>query len=541
VIRPPPKVIAATALVAVLPGVAVWGLEAAGVLHSVVISVALGAALSLAICQLAARYWKRRADAADMLFGELMIWGWARRCWHERRLGETLAGLERLALTLEARDPYTHGHSRRVARYSSMIAKRMGLGAEEVARIRTAAAVHDVGKLKTPIAVLHKPGSLTDEEFELIKRHPADGAVMVAALGDERLTSIVLHHHERLDGSGYPHGLSGTEIPIGARIIAVADTFDAITSARSYRPARPHEQAVEIIDSEAGTKLDRGAVRAFESVYSGRRPLSAWIALSDLAERGLAWLASAGATTTARVIAIAAGTAALGGGVVAVQAPSGSRAAPGSELGATTVLHPASAAYAGSSGRPLGVSLCCGGALGLGTPSASGSRQAGPAGNLGPAASGHQLAAGQGPASPSGQGSAAGSNSGAASSGGAIQTGSGSASSSGGTAQGHDGGGGSGGAGGSGGSVGPVSTPSPPPVSVGVGSGNGSTNVGASVGRTSAGVAVSSGQSSGSPSVSVSAGSGSTGAQATVGVGTGPSVSVGVSVGGAKLGVSVGR
>src|SRR5690348_4668252 len=136
--------------------------------------------------------------------------------------------LTELAEALEAGDPYTRNHSRRVARYASMVAERLGLSAEEVDRIRTAAMVHDVGKVRTPIEVLHKPGRLTEEEYAIIKAHPVDGAHLVEALGDDRLTAIVRHHHERLDGRGYPDGLSGEEIPLGARIIAVADTFDAI-------------------------------------------------------------------------------------------------------------------------------------------------------------------------------------------------------------------------------------------------------------------------------------------------------------------------
>src|SRR5947209_6249323 len=105
--------------------------------------------------------------------------------------------LTQLAASLEASDPYTHGHSRRVARHAEMIAKRMGLADHDAAKVRTAAALHDVGKVNTPIAVLHKPVRLSKDEFELIKRHPVDGAQMVATLGDPELTAMVLHHHER--------------------------------------------------------------------------------------------------------------------------------------------------------------------------------------------------------------------------------------------------------------------------------------------------------------------------------------------------------
>jgi HD-GYP domain-containing protein (c-di-GMP phosphodiesterase class II) len=157
--------------------------------------------------------------------------------------------LSDLAAELEARDPYTHGHSRRVARHAVVIAMRMGVAERHVGTIRAAAALHDVGKINTPRAVLHKPGRLTDTELELIELHPVDGAEIVSTLGDPELTAMVRHHHERLDGTGYPDGLSGDEIPLGARIIAVADTFDAITSTRPYRPPRNHPAGVRALQA----------------------------------------------------------------------------------------------------------------------------------------------------------------------------------------------------------------------------------------------------------------------------------------------------
>ena len=193
--------------------------------------------------------------------------------------------LERLVSDIETRDPYLHGHSRRVARHSWMIARRMGLPRTEVARVRTAAAIHDVGKIKTPKAILHKPDRLTDEEYEIVKLHPGEGGQMASALGDEQLASIVRHHHERIDGSGYPDGLSGADIPLGARIIAVADTFDAITSTRAYRAARPHKAAIDILRGEAGTRLDPVVVKAFCVYYAGRRPLAVWAFIASLPER----------------------------------------------------------------------------------------------------------------------------------------------------------------------------------------------------------------------------------------------------------------
>jgi HD domain-containing protein len=134
----------------------------------------------------------------------------------------------------------------------------------------------------TPREIINKPGGLADEEFDVIKRHPVDGAAMLADVeGDTEIVAIVRSHHERLDGRAYPDGLAGDDIPLGARIIAVADTFDALNSTRSYRPAATHKRALDILRKEAGTQLDRPAVAAFLRTYSGRRPaaLSSLVAL----------------------------------------------------------------------------------------------------------------------------------------------------------------------------------------------------------------------------------------------------------------------
>jgi putative nucleotidyltransferase with HDIG domain len=184
--------------------------------------------------------------------------------------------LAELAAELESRDPWTHGHSRRVALHAAMIASHMGLTERHVQITRAAAELHDVGKINTPRAVLHKPGELTEVELGLIELHPVDGAEIVSTLGDPELTAMVRHHHERLDGSGYPDRLQATEIPLGARIIAVADTFDAITSTRPYRPARTPQEALEILDEEAGVRLDPVGVSAFRACYAERRHRPLW-------------------------------------------------------------------------------------------------------------------------------------------------------------------------------------------------------------------------------------------------------------------------
>ena len=225
-----------------------------GVVTSVWAGMAIGVAVSLLASYAGGAFWKTRTYSRDILFSDLMLWGWVQRWRGERRLTSAADGLglttgrpqsvaggqltneqkaallTQLTSGLEAQDAYTHGHSRRVARYASNIAKRMGLSREEVAKICAAGAMHDVGKVETPITVLRKEGKLTDWEYAIVKQHPVDGAVMVSTLRDDELTAMVRHHHERLDGTGYPDRLAGEAIPIGARILAVADTFDAITS-----------------------------------------------------------------------------------------------------------------------------------------------------------------------------------------------------------------------------------------------------------------------------------------------------------------------
>ncbi|MGV1049597.1 MAG: HD-GYP domain-containing protein [Solirubrobacterales bacterium] len=181
--------------------------------------------------------------------------------------------LERLTAGLDARMPGSFGHSRRVARLAASTAKQLRLPRAQVTRVRQAGALHDIGKVEVPTEIINKPGPLTDEEFAQVKWHAVAGADMIArsGSGDEQLAEIVRHHHERYDGSGYPDGLAGEAIPIGARIVAVADTFDAVTSPRPYRPALSRGDAMDLLDSEAGKHLDPAVVGAFRGRYSGLR------------------------------------------------------------------------------------------------------------------------------------------------------------------------------------------------------------------------------------------------------------------------------
>jgi putative nucleotidyltransferase with HDIG domain len=260
-------------------------------------------ALSLLAAAVGSAWWSRRRRGVDLLFSELLLWAWLRRLYIDRKVERAvgllcLAGpsvrsdsvgmtverrtqlLGQLAGALEAQDPYLEGHSRRVARHATMIAQKIGLSGDQVARIRTAAVLHDVGKLRVPQGLLNKPGRLSATEFDQVKPHADEGAKMIAGLGDDQLTSIVRHHHERLDGTGYPDGLRGAHIPLGARVIAVADTYDAITAPRPYRPAAPHKQAIDTLREESLTHLDPALVRAFRSCYSGRAPLAFWETLA---------------------------------------------------------------------------------------------------------------------------------------------------------------------------------------------------------------------------------------------------------------------
>ena len=188
-----------------------------------------------------------------------------------------LGSIRMLAAAIDEKDPYTRGHSGRVAKYSIIIGDGLGLSAEDLDRLRIAALLHDVGKIGVDDRVLKKPGKLTDEEFDLMKQHPSKGANImrpVAQLKD-MLPGIELHH-ERLDGQGYPYGLSGEQIPIMARIIAVADTFDAITTNRPYQSAMDLEYALERIRSLTVTRFDPKVVEALEvAIHAGRLRLTA--------------------------------------------------------------------------------------------------------------------------------------------------------------------------------------------------------------------------------------------------------------------------
>lgn len=178
-----------------------------------------------------------------------------------------LATIRSLALAIDAKDQYTHQHILRVQQYAVAIALHMGLEGGELEAVRTGALLHDIGKLGVPEYVLLKPGRLTDDEFEKIKQHPEIGASILGPVDFPwPVLPVVKYHHERFDGNGYPEGLKGTEIPLTARIMSVADVYDALTSSRSYRMAWSHERAVEAIREGAGTQFDPLVVEAFNEI-----------------------------------------------------------------------------------------------------------------------------------------------------------------------------------------------------------------------------------------------------------------------------------
>jgi len=188
-----------------------------------------------------------------------------------------IGSIRMLAAAIDEKDPYTRGHSGRVAKYSTVIAQEMRMSTEELDKLRISALLHDVGKIGVDDRVLKKPGSLTPEEFEIMKTHTTKGANIMRPVSQlkDMLPGIELHH-EHIDGRGYPYGLSGPQIPTMARIIAVADTLDAMTTNRPYQSAIDLEYALGRIKALTGSKFDQAVVNALESaVKTGKLRLSA--------------------------------------------------------------------------------------------------------------------------------------------------------------------------------------------------------------------------------------------------------------------------
>ena len=190
-------------------------------------------------------------------------------------LDSYLSMVKTLSAALEARDPYTAGHVERTSRYAKAIAEEMGLESRLIHQIVMGAILHDIGKIALPDAILLKHGALDDDETAQMHRHPAQGMDILGSSSDASLVmkEFILYHHEQFNGRGYPYGLKGTEIPLGDRIISVADAFDAMTTDRPYRKGLPRETAIAELKKEAGRQFDPQVVEAFLKVLGSQRPL----------------------------------------------------------------------------------------------------------------------------------------------------------------------------------------------------------------------------------------------------------------------------
>ena len=180
--------------------------------------------------------------------------------------------IQTIAATVEARDPYTAGHQRRVGELATAIAQEMGLPEDQINGIHLAAIIHDLGKIHVPAEILSKPGKLTDIEFMLIKQHPQDGYdILKDVKFPWPIADMILQHHERLDGSGYPQGLKGDQILLESRILAVADVVEAMSSHRPYRAALGIEPALDEIRRGRGSLYDPAVVDACLKLFEEKR------------------------------------------------------------------------------------------------------------------------------------------------------------------------------------------------------------------------------------------------------------------------------
>jgi HD-GYP domain-containing protein (c-di-GMP phosphodiesterase class II) len=179
-----------------------------------------------------------------------------------------MGSIRMLANAIDEKDPYTRGHSERVAYYSACVAKHLGMPAEEVEKVHLSGIIHDVGKIGIEDKILRKASALTDDEYEIMKQHPTKGLHILAAVPLlKEKAGAGLMHHENVDGSGYPEGLSGDEIPLLGRIVSVADAFDAMTTDRPYSKAMTFEAAVARLKFLAGKKFDHDCVEAFDKAF----------------------------------------------------------------------------------------------------------------------------------------------------------------------------------------------------------------------------------------------------------------------------------
>jgi len=198
----------------------------------------------------------------------------------EEQLENSFVNLaETMSRAMEFRDPYTSGHQRRVAELARLVGQKMGLDKDRLQGLYIGSLLHDIGKISTPESILSKPGKLTEEEWNLVRSHTKQGYEI---LKDTNLpwpvADMALHHHERLDGSGYPHGISGDKLSLENRILAVCDVVEAMSTHRPYRPARKRQEVVEEINSGRGTRYDSNVVDAMlQIIESGGSKLTAMV------------------------------------------------------------------------------------------------------------------------------------------------------------------------------------------------------------------------------------------------------------------------
>ncbi len=210
---------------------------------------------------------KRLTSERHRLMKQIIASNHQLRMAHDRLRKSYLQTLTSMITALEARDPYTRGHSDRVAHYTALIGKKLGFHGQEFKDLVDGARLHDLGKIGIREQILNKNGELTQDEYRHIKIHPDIGADIIGKIEAYRhLVPMIRHHHERFDGTGYPDGLKGESIPLSARIIAVADAYDAMTSHRPYRNMRSCDEAIRIIEDFSGSRMDPKIVTIFVEI-----------------------------------------------------------------------------------------------------------------------------------------------------------------------------------------------------------------------------------------------------------------------------------
>lgn len=226
----------------------VWSLNMRGTVPSVIAVGTMGIIMALSFISYG-------YGAVLLFFGPLLLARYSFKLYNEMR-AVSLTTIQSLSKALDAKDSYTSGHASRVEEYSVKLADQYGLSPKEMENIKTAAILHDIGKIGIVDEILNKDGKLTEEEFQKIREHPSVGADIIGEISFLKdISKIIRHHHERYDGAGYPEGLKADEMPIESAILAIADSYDAMTSDRPYRRALTSEEALEEIRKNAGTQF----------------------------------------------------------------------------------------------------------------------------------------------------------------------------------------------------------------------------------------------------------------------------------------------